>query len=219
MDSLRKKPVPLPPEPLPKPEPTRLNPEPIPIKPLLKREELFISQEEAAVSSFAETKFQKGKLVKKIVLGFIFLFIIAALTYGGYFFWKAQAVIGKIDVEKTSATTFAQDIKSTLATVIPSQRKILDGESDGRINILLLGAAGKGKPGTNLTDTLMVMSINTKDKKIALLSLPRDLYVNIPGSQSYTKINSLYQYGLSNNVGVDSIKQTVQTITGIHINY
>lgn len=225
MDSLRKKPAarPLPPPaPLPRPSPRfdRVEAgEPADIKPLLKKEELFISQEEAAVMGHAETKFQKGKLIKKIFLILILVLIVAALAYGGYFFWKAHAISGKMDIGSKSTPTLAQDLKSTLATVIPSERKILDGESIGRINILLLGAAGKGKPGTDLTDTIMVMSIDTKNKKIAMLSLPRDLYVNVPGTQSQTKINALYEYGLSNNTGIDPLKQTIETITGVTINY
>jgi LCP family protein required for cell wall assembly len=63
------------------------------------------------------------------------------------------------------------------------------------------------------------MSINTKNQKVALLSLPRDLYVQIPDSQSFTKINSLYKIGISQQKGTDLIKQAAEKITGININY
>jgi LCP family protein required for cell wall assembly len=43
--------------------------------------------------------------------------------------------------------------------------------------------------------------------------------VNIPETSYYTRINSVYQYGLSNNTGVEPIKKTVEEITGLKINY
>jgi len=48
----------------------------------------------------------------------------------------------------------------------------------------MLGVAGKGKPGQNLTDTIMIASINPKTNQVALLSIPRDLYVTIPGNNA-----------------------------------
>ena len=114
-----------------------------------------------------------------------------------------------------------QDMRSMVSPIIPSSASPLDGESDGRINILLLGAAGQNQSNTapNLTDTIMVMSIDTVNKKMALLSIPRDLYVNVPGTQNFVKINSLYEIGLNSGSGADIIKQKIEEITGIKINY
>lgn len=82
-----------------------------------------------------------------------------------------------------------------------------------------MGAAGEHNPGKNLTDTIMVMSIDTKNKRMALLSLPRDLYVKIPDDGRMTKINNVYQYGLSSDQGIEPIKKTVSDITGLAMNY
>ena len=72
--------------------------------------------------------------------------------------------------------------------------KSLKGEGDGRINILLLGMSGAGHDGPLLTDTIIVASINPQDKTVAMLSIPRDLYVKIPGN-GYNKINAAYTFG------------------------
>ncbi len=69
----------------------------------------------------------------------------------------------------------------------PSQLK---GEGDGRINILLLGKGGEGHTAPDLTDTILVASIDPINNTGSLLSIPRDLYVDQNGS--YTKINSVY---------------------------
>src|SRR5207302_4958820 len=60
----------------------------------------------------------------------------------------------------------------------------LKGEGDGRINILLLGIGGPGHDGPDLTDTMLLMSIDPVNKNAALLSIPRDLWVSIPGNGS-----------------------------------
>src|SRR5262245_17754918 len=75
----------------------------------------------------------------------------------------------------------------------------LKGEGDGRINILVLGIGGQGHEAPNLSDTLLVLSIDPKKKDSAMLSIPRDFYVKLPavakyGSQ-YGKINAANVYG------------------------
>lgn len=70
----------------------------------------------------------------------------------------------------------------------------LNGENDGRVNIVFLGRGGDNHPGELLTDSLMVVSLNTKDKKMATFSLPRDLYVPIKGHGS-ARINEAYKNG------------------------
>ncbi len=182
---------------------------------------LFIShQESQALDKKYEKRFSKGERIRKISL-FVFAFLIIVLvSYLGYFSWKTITIANKMrNLQNSRPSTLAQDMRAIISPIVPTVSTPLKGEDIGRINILLLGAAGKHNPGGNLTDTIMVMSIDTKNKKVALLSLPRDLYVNIPNTQMFTKINSLYQIGLSQNIGIGPIKETVEKITGIAINY
>jgi LCP family protein required for cell wall assembly len=100
---------------------------------------------------------------------------------------------------------------SAIADVLhPAQLK---GESSGRVNILVLGIGGDGHDGANLTDTMMIWSIDTKTKNVAMISVPRDLYVQIPG-HGYGKINS------ANAVGGPALsEQVIEKVTGIPIDY
>lgn len=68
--------------------------------------------------------------------------------------------------------------------------------SEGRTNILLIGysADDPGHAGAKLTDSIMIVSLNKKDKTGFMLSIPRDLYVKIPDYGS-AKINEAYQAG------------------------
>ncbi len=78
--------------------------------------------------------------------------------------------------------------------VFNHDREPLLGEDKDRINILLLGMGGPGHDGPYLTDTIMIASIKPSTKQVALVSIPRDLMVNIPGYGFY-KINHANHFG------------------------
>jgi polyisoprenyl-teichoic acid--peptidoglycan teichoic acid transferase len=156
------------------------------------------------------------KSIKKYLKIFSLVLTCLVLVWGGYFGWKTYSVSRKIQIDNDQS---GNGLASLISNFIPSNHKPLSGEADGRINILLLGIAGKNKPGQNLTDTIMVMSINTQNKKVALLSIPRDFYANIPQTSFSTKINTIYQYGLNQNKGSDLIKKTVENILDVPIHY
>jgi LCP family protein required for cell wall assembly len=97
----------------------------------------------------------------------------------------------------------------------------LKGEGDGRINLLLLGIGGAGHEGANLSDTMIVASIDPRTKDVAMLSLPRDLWVPIPGYGS-AKINAAHAYGerKKNAGGGPALaKETVSKLLDIPIHY
>lgn len=97
----------------------------------------------------------------------------------------------------------------------------LRGEGDGRVNILLLGIGGPGHEGANLSDTMMVMSIDPRTKDVAMLGLPRDLYVPIPGYGS-AKINAAHAYGETQRYpggGPALAKATVTKILDLPVHY
>lgn len=72
----------------------------------------------------------------------------------------------------------------------------LKGEDSGHVNILLAGNSSDdlGHQGGDLTDSIMLVSIDTKNNKAFLLSIPRDLWVHIPGD-GHAKINEAYVDG------------------------
>ena len=75
----------------------------------------------------------------------------------------------------------------------------LNGECNDRVNILLLGYGGQGHDGPLLTDTIELVSIKPSTHEVSMLSIPRDLYVDIPGFGS-SKLNSAYSFGEDNQV-------------------
>jgi LCP family protein required for cell wall assembly len=76
----------------------------------------------------------------------------------------------------------------------------LNGQAQGRVNILLAGDSSDdpGHQGADLTDSIMVVSLDTKNNTGFMLSIPRDLWVDIPG-YGYQKINAAYEDGQNEN--------------------
>ena len=81
-------------------------------------------------------------------------------------------------------------------------------------NILVLGRPGPGYPGQDLTDTIILAHLKLPEKKVVLISLPRDLLVKIPHQAALTKINSLYQL-----VGLEGLKEKIEEITDLSIDH
>lgn len=147
--------------------------------------------------------FQK-RWVKIIIMAII----IVAAAIGGFFAWKTGHTLNIISNSENSA------IGSLL------RESELPEAEEGRINILLLGMRGANMPGGGLlADSIMVASLNTKENKIALISVPRDLYVQIPGTSERGKLNSVYSYWESrgNGQGIAKMEEMMGNITGLKI--
>lgn len=61
-------------------------------------------------------------------------------------------------------------------------------------NILLLGTDQRDLGYLGRTDTIIVLAVDTPNSRAALISLPRDIYLPIPGV-GYSRINTAYPYG------------------------
>lgn len=164
--------------------------------------------------------------IPSLKLFFIFLtfLLLGIIGYFSFLIYKVDSVGKKITIREIAEDPKGSFLKTVRSFATPGAKESLRGFSEGRINILLLGIAGYGRPGQNLTDTLMILSINPQSGQVALLSLPRDLYVSVPFLNFGTKINSVYQLGL-NNTGKDSraaaeiILKTVTDATSLKLHY
>lgn len=80
--------------------------------------------------------------------------------------------------------------------------------------VLLLGGDSRTDEKTdNRTDSIMVARIDEQKQKVSIISVPRDLRVNIEG-HGMCKINSAIEYG-----GYDGVIKEVNEVLGIKINY
>lgn len=104
----------------------------------------------------------------------------------------------------------------------------LKGEDVGRVNILLAGNSSDdvGHQGGDLTDSIMLVSIDTRNNKAFMLSIPRDLWVHIP-NDGHAKINEAYVDGGNQNFdesgyptgGMGMLEKVVSDDFGVNIDY
>ncbi len=105
-----------------------------------------------------------------------------------------------------------------------------DGKT--RVTILLMGLDYRDceteagfqecdNTGASRTDSMMLVSIDPVSKSVGVLSIPRDLWVYIPG-YDYYKINTAYFLGVANNLpegGPGLAMDTVEQVLGVPIQY
>lgn len=89
--------------------------------------------------------------------------------------------------------------------------------TDNRTNFLVLGIGGGLHEGADLTDSMAVVSIRTVPPDVAVISIPRDLWI----SSLKAKVNTMYYYGEQKQPGGGFIlaKSTVSEVVGIPIHF
>ncbi len=178
-----------------------------------------------------------------LLVALLILFLIA-FGYASYlFFQTARAIVLNAPqvVTATTAGTSNEPVDNTnqpagdneqtapevAANPIPAQSPITPllgsvWNEQEPINILLLGIDQRpGEQGYYRTDTMIVVHIDPNTGQIGMLSLPRDLWVQIPGFYE-TRINMAHYLGDANKVpggGPALAKETVSQFLGQPIHY
>lgn len=122
-------------------------------------------------------KFMRKITLKRAAITLAIIALLIGLFVAGKFLYNAYKLFGG-------------DIFGILHTTK------LKGEDRGRVNILLAGnsADDVGHNGGELTDSIMLVSIDTRNNTAFMLSVPRDLWVDIPDA-GHQKINAAYVIG------------------------
>jgi len=71
-------------------------------------------------------------------------------------------------------------------------------DPDREFSILLLGYAGANHDGGGLTDSIMLANVRPHEQKVSLISIPRDLWVELPvgtSAPTFSKINAAFVFG------------------------
>lgn len=136
-----------------------------------------------------------------MLLIILLLGILVALGGAGYLYWKFER--GSFGVDQ------------------PVQAG--QSASQKPLTMLLLGTDNRPKHASNLTDVIMVVSLNPKTQSATVVSLPRDTYVELSGYKK-TKINEFYSRfkGKEKSSGIlaeDEMKTMMGKYLGVEIDY
>jgi LCP family protein required for cell wall assembly len=168
-----------------------------------------------------------------LLWGALVVFIVAVILTGLSVFTGVHNVIAsgnllQSDPNFSTQATSTSDLPANLTitpTLVPQAGpppKPWDGAS--RVTLLVFGldyrdwASEEGPPRT---DTMILVSIDPLTKSAGMLSIPRDLWINIPGS-GYGKINTAYPIGEGIKYpggGPGLAVKTVESFIGVPINF
>ena len=80
------------------------------------------------------------------------------------------------------------------------------------INIMLIGQDTRNTAYRERSDTMILVSINPKTHKVALISFLRDLYVQIGGDYGWNRLNTAFKIG-----GLQKMYEVYERVFGLHI--
>ena len=162
---------------------------------------------------------KKRKIITSIILAIVLL-LIAGITW--LVLW-GNDIIAKI--------TGGQGNILDLVTFMEPTYERLKTDDNGRTNILAIGTSGYNMEGdegngihdgAQLTDSIMVISLNQDTGDVAMLSLPRDLKAS-PTCTATGKINEVYwcnnMEGDNEQAGAEALMEEVGSILGIDFQY
>ncbi len=158
---------------------------------------------------------KRKKLVPFAIAGVILLAIALIIAIFSRFSYSPSSLIGQPPVDPTKTTP----------TPTPTP--------EPGLTVLLMGRGGAGHEGGALADTILVARILETQKKVVIISIPRDLWVNIPydgASGVNGKINSAYAIGIDTHNYANKVekytgqygggtlaKDVIQKVTGLTV--
>ncbi len=168
-------------------------------------------------------KFRKIFVMSAGVLTLCLAAFVIYLTYSVYHF--ADSISNRNTETLTAFSDLAgvssEDSDEKHLLLKEKLAQSLDGivNENASINILVVGVdfgdfkhdtfrAGRGR-----SDTIMIFSVDTKSKRVSLLSIPRDTYVDIPG-RGMDKINHAFAFG-----GISLSAKTISQFLDVPINH
>lgn len=144
------------------------------------------------------------------------------LVLGGVIYFWGDGLISRLTNGKSG-------LWSTLSAMI-SDEIPFETDANGRTNVLVFGTGGYNMEGetadgqhggAQLTDSIMVVSVDQKTKDVALLSLPRDLKVTAACSAG--KVNEVYwcnnKSGTDEEGGAQAMMKEIGAILGVDFQY
>lgn len=189
--------------------------------------------------------FKNIKFGRPSVMQIVFIVVGILLAVGGFFFvrglvtcWTLTPLSGY--APSNCGTVTSRNDAFTLndqGTAVPNVTELpppivnvpesnlppaWDGAS--RITVLIIGldyrdwVAGEGAPRS---DTMILLTIDPLTKTAGMLSIPRDMWVNIPGF-GYSRINTAYSSGEGSKLpggGPELARKTVEQFIGVPIQY
>jgi LCP family protein required for cell wall assembly len=188
--------------------------------------------------------FKKVKFGRPSVMQIIFIAVGILLALGGFFFvrglitcWTLTPLSGSAPSNcgtltggndnftlNEQGTPVASEATLPPPVIVPESDLPPAWDGASRITVLLIGLdyrdwlANEGPPRS---DTMILLTIDPLTKTAGMLSIPRDMWVNVPGF-GYSRINMAYANGEGSKLpggGPELARKTVEQFIGVPIQY
>ncbi len=129
--------------------------------------------------------------------------------------------MAKSAVASNDAQPYSAAQQDTPVTPTPQPAEVVSASGEDVLNVLLLGSDTSNPANAGRTDAIMVVSVNRTRSSVNLLSIPRDLYVVVPGS-GMQRINTAYGQGERDDYeggGSALLKETILYNLGVPIDF
>ena len=149
--------------------------------------------------------------VVRVVLIALGVFLAAVGAAAAVVYWQAESIVGEFHAGAKRQVVEAARPELDVAPQRPIESPV---ESSPKARtILLLGSDQRyGEPERN-SDTMLLLRLDPARHRAALLSVPRDLYVEIPG-HGHLRVNAAYGLG-----GPALVIRTLREVLGVRINH
>ncbi len=148
----------------------------------------------------AEGQFKRQTTIVTVVF---MLLVASASAYGARWSYLSNHQDATQQARANSLPVF-QDLRRLLfGTQIPPSDQ--PPQRENQMNVLILGIGGPGHEGSNLTDSILLASVDLQEKKVGLVSLPRDLAYPLGGGR-FEKINSVHAYAEQDAPGEGAVR-------------
>ena len=148
-----------------------------------------------------EEKPKKKKKKRHPIRNAIIIILCIALCIGGFGYQKIDQLLSSFQSE--------EELKENMYVDAADITKIPD-----QINVLLIGVDARENDEASRSDTMMLVTLDKKNKEIKLTSFLRDSYVEIAGTNSWNKLNSAYFRG-----GIQTLSDTLEMNFKVDIQY
>jgi len=161
---------------------------------------------------------QKDKKSRKLIVSFILIILVIFIVFSSNIIFSSNSLLNSLaDINlENQETSFWGKIKR----LVGAEEKLLEGEAENRINVLLLGQGGAGHEGPYLTDTIILVSFKPSTNQVAAISIPRDLYVPVY-KNGWRRINFANSFGETDmdSQGGEIASQTISNVFNLPIHY
>ncbi len=166
-----------------------------------------------------EEEVKKPKKKKSFFRWFRRLFILLIIAGIGFGYAWSNGLVSKITGGKSNFFD--------IIGVVTNPDVELKTGNNGRTNVLVFGTSGyemdgSGHDGAQLTDSIMVVSFDKESKDVAMINLPRDLYVGNTCTPT-GKVNELYWCAnpadRNEEAGAKALSDAVTRVLGMDIQY